>query len=549
MRRCRHAVGVVAVLLCVVARSQSATLAEAKPTAAKVGSAPHWPEPPAAGDDSAGSLRSYGQRVIATFGGGYRNVPLDVKARFFEWQIWRYHQAPTGQVYNRVRLADEPGQRPVFVPGPDTSTWNGALLAALSYKYAATGDAETLRRIASLLRGFELFLEVTGQPGLLARSIALEKATAEPGMQTYTAPDGQVYYYRSDAAKGTFNQVVGGYATLMMRAAHDLPPEARQMARRQLADMVWHVIRHDYHLTERNGQRTRYGDLTPLVGVVRVPFNAQVAYMIVAAGHYFPPEDAKIRAAIEREFGRLRDRYHVYYERPWRSLIRPQRVGASPLVKGMNDRNHVTNAAFVGLMLDIDWARNRSGVFDCRFLYRLGRTMYWSMQRLYGQHNSLCNFMWAAVLGDQQVFDCVIDHKPNTARARLEQMTVNGVEQLRRFKLNRFSYHGREHILDAPQWVDAYRPDDYYWKCNPRAVWEVTAGPTNDLYCAIDFLHAYWLMRYYKIDRRPEVMARHAEVLAPTPAVSAAMRAATKATTDEPKDDDEAATAAPNETP
>jgi len=472
-----------------------------------------WPQPPAADDLTAESLRDFGARVIAAHGGHYREVPLEAKARFFDWQLWRYHQAPTGQVYNRVRVPSKPSRPPVFVPGPDTSTWNGALLAALSYQYAVTRDPAVLERIESLLRGFDLFLAATSQPGLLARSIALTDSTAEDGMAPFTAPDGERYHFRSDAAKGTYNQVVGGYVTMLSLIGDDLPKDVRKLARRQLGEMVWHVVRHDYHLTERNGQRTQYGDLTPVVGGFGVPFNAQVAYMIVAAGHYFPPKDRNVAAAIHHQFGQLRERHHAYYERPLQSLVLPQRIGATRFVKGMNDRNHVTNAAYVGMLLDVENARRRGTELDRLFLFRLGRTMYWSMQYLEGHHNSLCNFMWVGLLSDQRVFDCVIDHKPNTARAQMERLAVSGVEQLRRFKLNRFSYQGQERIAPSPQWVDTYRPDDYHWKCNPNAVWQVTSGPTNNLHCAIDYLYAYWLMRYYEIDRRPEVVARHKSVL------------------------------------
>jgi len=93
---------------------------------------------------------------------------------------------------------------------------------------------------------------------------------------------------------------------------------------------------------------TTYGNLTPVVANHGVPFNAQVAYQLVALGHYFLPADLAQAAPIENEFRRLRAKHHCYFEYP-HSLILPQRVGGSAFVKGMNDRNHVTNAAFIGL--------------------------------------------------------------------------------------------------------------------------------------------------------------------------------------------------------
>lgn len=463
------------------------------------------------------SLDLYRQQIEARFGGNYHRVPLDVKAEFFEWQLWRYHQAPTRQVYNRVRLPAEAGTPPTWVPGPDTSTWNGALLAALSYKYAVTKDADTLRRIAELAEGLHLFLTVTGQPGLIARSMAVDQSVIEEGMQPWTAPDGTVYHYRSDAAKGTYNQVIGGYATLMMRAFTDLPPDVREMVHGDLTAMVLHVVDHDYHLTERDGQRTRYGDLTPRLGRFGVPFNAQVAYQIVAAGHHFPPDDAAAQERINHQHHKLRDKYHVYYEHPLRSVVYPQRVGASPIVKGMNDRNHVTNAAFVGLALEIDRARRTGTQPDQKFLFQLGQTMYWSMGYLQSHNNSLCNFMWASILSDPVALAAIVPKNQETTRRQLDYVLVRGVEQLRRFKLDRRHWTGTEQVTGTPQWADRYRPDDYHWKCDPTAVWHVTGPATNEIYCAIDYLYAYWLMRYYQLEASPIVTQYHRDVVQRTP--------------------------------
>ena len=471
---------------------------------------------PAANDFTAAELRRYRAQLVGQYRGGYRDVPLDLKAAFFEWQIWKYHQAANHQVYNRVRLPSQIGDSPVRIPGSDTSTWNGALLAALSHKYAVTKDKATLSRIASILEGLHLFLAVTGQNGLLARSIAIDEAQREEGMQPYTTPQGRRIYFRSDAAKGTYNQVVGGYAAMMMFAYDDLSESMQRMARTDLTAMVLHVLNHDYHLTERDGRRTRYGDITPLYGSVSVPFNAQVAYLIVAAARFYPSDDPQAKARIEKEFRRLRYDHHVYYQRPLLHVVQPQRIGASPFLKGMNDRNHVTNAAFAALAMERHVARKAGNAIDPDFFYEMGRTMYWSMRYLESSANSLCNFMWAGILTDPEIAAAIIPSRRDATRAQLDRILTSGVEQLRRFKLDRFSYYGREEVTRQPQWVDLYRPDDYHWKCNPKAVWHVTGPATDEMFCATDYLYAYWLMRYYRLDRHP-ALAAHRDVLRATP--------------------------------
>ena len=283
--------------------------------------------------------------------------------------------------------------------------------------------------------------------------------------------------------------------------------------------MALHLIDHDYHLTMANGQRTPHGNLTPVVASVGVPFNAQVAYQIVALGRCFPPSDPEQQARIDKAYRYLRDKHHVYWEDPWKNLlIRPQRVGASLFIKGMNDRNHVTNAAFVGMALERYQApRESRGPFDPRFMYRLGRTMYWSMNYMERHHNALCNFMWAAMLTDPAVFDALIKRKKNTQRGKMERMLVNGIEQLRRFKLDRFQYPGREVKTRAARWADRSRSNDYQWKEPHNVVWQVTGPATNQVTCGTDYLYAYWLFRHYRLDQHPLAVRRHGAVLKRTP--------------------------------
>jgi hypothetical protein len=470
---------------------------------------------PAADDFTQAGLAAAAEGVLARQGVGYRDLALDEKAEFFEWQTWRYHRTPYYQVCNQTELPVVTGSPPRWMPAADTSTWNGALLAALSYKYAATREPATLARIGELIRGLHLFFAITGQPGLMARAMTTDHALAFPEMQLGAAPDGTAFYFWADPAKGTYNQIAGGYAALMVHAYADLPPDIQQMARADLTAMVLHIIDHDYRATGAEGRPTTYGDLTPLIGSMGVPFNAQVAYQIVALAHCFPPDDPAQRARIDEQFRRLRDEHHVYYEHPLRNLLQPQRVGGSPFVKGMNDRHHVMTAAFNGLMLELDQAWRQKRPLDAEFVYQLGQTCCFTMERIGGDRNALCNFMWAALLNDPAVREAMIRQRPEAARALAERCLRDGVEQLRRFKLDRFNYPGEKLQARGPLWVDERMLDGYQWKADPTLGWKATGPALNYTTCAIDYLYAYWLFRYARLDQHPAV-ADHAAVLAPT---------------------------------
>ncbi len=473
------------------------------------------PPPPADDDYSAGSLRKYQAAVLATHGGDYRQMPLSEKAEHFFWVIEKYHTAPTHQVHFKVTLPDRAGKPPFYGWGADTSTWNGSLLAALSYKYAVTQDPHTLKFITRLLRGLHFFQQVTEYPGLAARSVLRRDTPVVNNKLKYTAPDGTVYYYRSDPAKGTYNQLMAGYATLMLLAYDDLPPLSKKMAVNDLSALAGHLVEHDYHLTEKDGERTPYGNLTPLVGRQGVPFNAQVAYTIVATAQHFMPADHPQRKKIEKEFHRLRNKHHAYYSAPLKSLIHPQRVGASPLVKGMNDRNHVTNASYISLMLDLHQSARDQTPMDRTFVYRMGRTMFHSLQKIEQENNSLCNFMYCGLLSNRAVFDNMI--KPNERERTFQQLNYllySGIEQLRRFPLERFSCEGVAIPVDYPIWADEAKPNSaFLWKNNSRELWKQTAPHNNQTTSHIDYLYAYWLMRYYRLDEHPAALYWHADIL------------------------------------
>jgi hypothetical protein len=139
------------------------------------------PVPPAGDDLSAESLRSYQQKLLAWYGGDYKNIPLEAKARFFQWQWQRYHFSVDDQVSLTVELPAEPGKPPVQQFSRDMSTWNGAALAGLSYQYAVTRDPETLAMIVRLVKGLHLFQQVAGKDGLAARYVmSISSSPSQP---------------------------------------------------------------------------------------------------------------------------------------------------------------------------------------------------------------------------------------------------------------------------------------------------------------------------------------------------------------------------------
>jgi hypothetical protein len=129
--------------------------------------------------------------------------------------------------------------------------------------------------------------------------------------------------------------------------------------------------------------------------------------------------------------------------------------------------------------------------------------MFWAVQHLQDHRNALVNFQWAGLLSDPGMLARMVPERerPDVLR-QLEHLKALGTEQLRRFRVNRFHVPGEQIQTPTPQWVDARkRYDEYLWKSDAFQIWK-PSGPTENLHTAsIDFLHAYWLMRYWQLDR------------------------------------------------
>ena len=62
---------------------------------------------PTGDDRTYNSLHTYVDRLSAKYP-DYRQIPLDEKAEFYEWELWRYHLNEMEQIYSQVELADQP---------------------------------------------------------------------------------------------------------------------------------------------------------------------------------------------------------------------------------------------------------------------------------------------------------------------------------------------------------------------------------------------------------------------------------------------------------
>jgi hypothetical protein len=199
-------------------------------------------------------------------------VPLAEKAARFEALAARFI-SPIGQL-----VYTQPVSAAGFVwrRQADQAIWSGAYLAAESLRYAVTRDPAVLERVRRLARGVHALTEVTGVRGLYARSLWPTGAVAVPAGAAVHPGAGRFrgYTWRGDVSKDQLSGIVCGLsmAWLLVDDA-----EIREIARRDSAALVDHLLAHDMRIVDVDGEPTTFGDLAGRIWGIPIGVNALIA--------------------------------------------------------------------------------------------------------------------------------------------------------------------------------------------------------------------------------------------------------------------------------
>ena len=121
-----------------------------------------------------------------------RKGSLIEKALFFDQEIGKWHLTSEGLLAYEIFWPPPKGKM-VPTSFADMAIWTGCYLGAESFRYAVTGDLEAKKRVDQCVEGLGLTQEVTGVPGLIARSVRKRfKDSSNP-----MAPEGPNLYLPS----------------------------------------------------------------------------------------------------------------------------------------------------------------------------------------------------------------------------------------------------------------------------------------------------------------------------------------------------------------
>jgi len=187
---------------------------------------------------------------------------LVTKADAFRAAIRARHLSSEGLLLYNVDLRTierdlAQGTYPLAADGP---TFNGLLAAAACAHAEAAAGEERERALAdasAALSGLELLMDVTGVPGLLARSARRAPPPAMVDPSDWHAAEGRFagWYWRGDVSQDQ-------YANGLVPAVGLCRRLYRERARKLVVAAAEHLVAHDFELVDPDGKRTTYGDLS-----------------------------------------------------------------------------------------------------------------------------------------------------------------------------------------------------------------------------------------------------------------------------------------------
>ena len=183
----------------------------------------------------------------------WQPMALARKAAQLEDLIERHHVRHGFVADARLR---EPGNLATsFTTDNDNDgLWTAMYLAAQSYRFATTRDADARRKATRAFAAIARLLDITGHPGFPARSLVAAEEPHGDGEWHPTA-DGK-WLWKGDTSS---DEIVGHYYGLAL--FYDLAADETQKVtvRRVIRAITDHLIEHNFDLIDLDGRPTRWG--------------------------------------------------------------------------------------------------------------------------------------------------------------------------------------------------------------------------------------------------------------------------------------------------
>ena len=453
----------------------------------------HWLPGDAVRDIAVGDHVVY----IATDGGlgiiRYEPWTLAKKAAYYERELEEWGFKRLGFVHKLFWAGDKEGW---WREISDNDGGNTALyLAAMSYKYGATGDEGARAEALEAFRAMTWLDDITTKPGFFARAVWSvkgdkgERATRGSGplpAKWYPTPDG-LWFWKGDTSS---DEVNGHYYSVCL--FHDLAAKGREKerAKRHIGNITSHIIDNGWVLRDMDGKPTRWGRWDPEYllrpyGFESRGLNGLEAQTYVHAA-FALTGDPKYEAGLQQL---LKWRYHTY-------TVRQKMTFPPDSIVPWDDE-----LGFWCYHTILRYVRDP----ELKSLYRRSLERSWEVQRMH--QVPFFNWTYGALTGN----DCE---------------APQAVQHLREWSLDlvNHNYHNSHRSDLSPQrgyvayagGVRAISPRESEAKWGSRHALQYDGGEgSHGVTPPIGWLADYWMGRYYGFIEAPAGAGGSATTLQP----------------------------------
>lgn len=387
-------------------------------------------------------------------------LSLRAKAELYQSRLVALHQMPDGVIRYRFHTAQA---RDDYGDLPDGPFFAGLYLASQALHLAASGEPAARSEVLRTLEGMALLMDVTGEPGLLARWVA--RAQPASRAEWLRSPARPGYFFRADVSKDQ----LAGYACGLGVAFARLPdPEIRARVAQLALPLAEHLHRNGQRIVDVDGVRTTHGDLSARIAGVPVGVNALIALAVAKAADAARGDDFFSRALDEAGYLRAAKAAH------WRAPGNTKRVNE--------------NMSYVSLLalLLLEAAPERSAAL------REAEARLWETVR--GEQNAFFAGVHALASGEPAA-----GREAAAALAEFPERKRDWPVDLTRpgFDFERSLWRSSKGLPRAKAPVPLYlRPaGSNLWVNDPRALVGSLRDSGQTEYSGVDYLLAYWLAR------------------------------------------------------
>ncbi len=399
---------------------------------------------------------------------------LRAKAAFFRHALVERHRSPEGVILYRVELstlADDlvSGRYPNLADAPTfTGIWAATACTRARLEPGGPTREEALQDAASALDGLAFLTRVTGQPGLLARSVRRAAPQADEAGQKWFPAASELagWRWRGDVSR---DQYANGLLPALAACRSLFPERARRLA----VDFAVYLLDGGFELRDPDGERTRFGALGPFAGLGWNSIALLTSYTALSLAAALDPAP-RWREQAER----LRDRFRV---------LARARITNVRILRVTNRSNDLMAWSLYAALVPIARASGDPALADLR------HGMHRAWLRARSDQNPYFAALFCVAEPDGCDRDALLGARETLARFPTEKRQLGSTPALDALPVRWLRERKGARAARDLVPIELRPVSSFEWKSSP---YRVEAGLAPDVeYSGLDYLAAYWTLR------------------------------------------------------